>query len=103
MPIVGYLLANASGHTVPFYNLLLPAIIGDSRGTAQILFQIHAWSAYTLLILLTLHVFAALRHEYVLRDNTLRRMTPLPAQQAPAEQAQQEGGPRTSAGTSTRP
>jgi cytochrome b561 len=102
MPIVGYLLANAGGHTVPFYNLHLPAIIGKDQGLAQTLWRIHAWSAYTILLLLTLHVLAALRHEYVLKDNTLRRMTPLPARHAPTASAGRDGGPRTGAGTSTR-
>jgi cytochrome b561 len=78
MPIVGYLLVNASGHAVPFYTIQLPAIIGPNKTLAHTLLPLHIAAAFALMVLVALHIVGALRHEFVLKDNTLRRMTFLP-------------------------
>lgn len=78
MPIVGYLLVNAAGEAVPFYTTQLPAVIGPTKTLTHILLPLHAAGAFALIALVVLHAAAALRHELVLKDNTLRRMTFLP-------------------------
>ncbi|MGA7982648.1 MAG: cytochrome b [Chromatiaceae bacterium] len=83
MPIVGYLTVNAAGHPVPFFTVELPAVIGKSAVLKDILAPIHSAGAFVLIALVVLHAAAALRHEFLLKDNTLRRMTPLPLRQTP--------------------
>jgi cytochrome b561 len=77
MPIVGYLLVNAAGHQMPFFTVELPPLIGKSAPLKDILAWIHSGGAFALIALIVLHAAAALRHELILKDDTLRRMTPL--------------------------
>ena len=76
-PITGYLLFSAGGHPVPFYGWTLPAAFGPSESLGAVLFYAHLVGAALLLAAVALHVAGALRHELVLKDNTLRRMTPM--------------------------
>lgn len=78
MPAGAYLAVNAKGRTVPFFGLDLPILIGKSDALASIIMTMHVAGAFTLTALVILHVSAALRHEFMLKDSTLRRMTPLP-------------------------
>jgi cytochrome b561 len=83
MPIVGYLTVNAAGHPVPFFTVELPAVIAKSAALKDILAPMHSAGAFVLVTLVVLHAAAALRHEFLLKDNTLRRMTPLPLRETP--------------------
>lgn len=78
MPIGAYIAVNANGHAVPFFGASLPILIGENKGLASFFIGAHVVGAFTLTALAALHVAAALRHEFMLKDNTLRRMTPLP-------------------------
>ncbi len=78
LPIGGYLLVNAAGVKVPFYGVELPALLAKNDLLADLISFIHIGGAFLLILLILLHVAAALRHEFVLKDNTVRRMTPLP-------------------------
>ncbi|MBL8660429.1 MAG: cytochrome b [Rhodospirillales bacterium] len=77
MPAGAYLAVNAHGHTVPFFGLELPILIGKSETASDIIMTTHVAGAFILSALVVVHAIAALRHEFVLKDNTLRRMTPL--------------------------
>ena len=78
LPIGGYLMVNAHGFAVPFFGIEMPKLLQKNELLADTFFLLHAGGAFTLMALILLHVAAALRHEFLLRDNTLRRMTPLP-------------------------
>lgn len=77
MPIGGYVLVNAHGHAVPFFGAELPQLIPANEALEETVEVVHIAGAFTIIGLVILHVVGALRHEFVLRDNTLRRMTPL--------------------------
>ena len=68
---------NARGYAVPFFGIELPKLL-PKNDPWRTRFYLHAGGAFVLMALILLHVAAALRHEFLLRDNTLRRMTPLP-------------------------
>jgi cytochrome b561 len=86
-PIGGYLLVNAHGFAVPFFGIELPKLLQKNESLADAFFLLHACGAFVLIALILLHVAAALRHEFLLGDNTLRRMTALPDRQIePASQ-----------------
>jgi cytochrome b561 len=78
MPISGYLMVNAHGFAVPFSGIELPRLLDKNKAWGDALESLHIGGAFTLMGLILLHVAAALRHEFLLKDNTLRRMTPLP-------------------------
>lgn len=76
MPIGGYLLVSAHGQPVPFFGAELPAAIGKSERLQGLIWVMHASGGFLLIALIALHVAAALRHAWLLRDGVLRRMTP---------------------------
>lgn len=83
LPVGAYLAVSARGRPVPFWGLELPGIIGKNEALADFIIGIHVAGAFALIALILLHVAAALRHEFILKDNTLRRMTPLPLRPHP--------------------
>lgn len=74
LPIGGYLMVGAEGYRIPFYGTSLPPLTGENEGLADAIELIHVGGATVLSLLIILHVVAALRHEFLLRDNVLRRM-----------------------------
>jgi cytochrome b561 len=77
MPIVGYIANSAYGAPTPFFGLLeLPPIVEKNEALSTPLFAIHRWVGWLLIILVLIHVGAALYHHFVRDDNVLRRMLP---------------------------
>jgi cytochrome b561 len=77
MPIVGYFANSAFGASTPFFGLFdLPPMIGKNEALATPLFAIHRWMGWLLIILVLMHVGAALFHYFIRRDNVLQRMLP---------------------------
>ena len=65
------------GAQTPFFGLFnLPAIVSKNEALATLLFTIHRWVGYLLIILILMHVGAALYHQFIRRDNVLKRMLP---------------------------
>ncbi|MBK8210713.1 MAG: cytochrome b [Rhodospirillales bacterium] len=95
LPLGGWLMVNARGYRVSFFGLELPALIAKNQPLAEIVFKFHAGGAFLLAGLIVLHVGAALRHEFLLKDNTLRRMTPLPPRTDPLVQSTAFTGSRS--------
>ncbi|HET6520848.1 MAG TPA: cytochrome b [Geminicoccaceae bacterium] len=78
LPITGYLMASARGYPITFYGLNVPRLVGPDETLATAFFYGHFVGVALTVLSLALHVAGALRHEFILRDNTLRRMTSLP-------------------------
>jgi cytochrome b561 len=77
LPVLGWLTANAYGHTLRLFGLLpLPTLIARDRELGNGLQDWHVDAAWLLLALALGHVAAALWHHYVCRDNVLRSMQP---------------------------
>jgi cytochrome b561 len=77
IPLSGWVYSSATGVSVVYLGLFpLPDLVGKDKALAGILWAVHATLNFTLLALVIVHVGAALRHEYVDRDDTLRRMLP---------------------------
>ncbi len=76
MPLTGWLLLSASGKPIPFFGLELPALVGENKGLAEQLKEIHEVAGTAGYYLIGLHAAAALYHHYIVRDNTLIRMLP---------------------------
>lgn len=87
IPLSGWALVSASPKSIPtilFGILPLPAMpffdgVTDQNARKVIsdtISEQHEWLAYTMIALLVLHIGAALRHHWMLNDETLLRMTP---------------------------
>lgn len=76
MPLLGWTMVSAHGHTVPFYGLSLPQIVGEDKAFGHDLEEIHEFIGNALYFVIGLHVLAALAHHYMFRDNTLTRILP---------------------------
>lgn len=74
MPLLGWTMVSAGGHSVPFYGLSLPPIVGENKAFAHQLEEIHEFLGNALYYVIGLHAIGALFHHYVLKDNTLLRM-----------------------------
>lgn len=78
LPLLGWAMSSAAGKDVHFFGLTLPALVGEDEDLADTLQALHIDAAWALLLLVTLHLAAALWHHFVLRDHTLRMMLPRP-------------------------
>jgi cytochrome b561 len=75
LPLSGWLLSSAAGFPMSFLGLaLLPDLVAASDPLFRLLALAHRWLAAALAALVALHAGAALRHRFVLRDDTLARM-----------------------------
>lgn len=57
-----------------FWAFELPPIWAVDRPLSEMLFAVHRTTGFILIVLLVVHVGAALFHHYVLKDDVLRRM-----------------------------
>jgi cytochrome b561 len=77
IPASGYLYSSAAGLQVVYLGVLpLPTIIGPDKALKATLRLVHIALNYTLLVLVVMHVLAALKHHFVDRDGLLGRMLP---------------------------
>jgi len=79
MPLTGWLASSAGGREIEWFGLfqwpLLP--VEGGRETARSLMGLHELVMKGLYVLIALHVLAALKHQFIDRDNVLHRMIPL--------------------------
>lgn len=74
MPLSGWLMSSAGEFPIPFFGLHMPALIGKDENLAEFFGEAHEILAYTLLLVLALHVAGALKHHVIDKDETLQRM-----------------------------
>jgi cytochrome b561 len=75
-PLSGYIGSAVSGYPVRYFGLLLPAWAPKSIPLKDLLSSVHLISSWVLIAAITIHVAAALKHQFVDRDKLLRRMWP---------------------------
>jgi len=77
MPLTGWIMSSARGFPVSWFNLfVLPDLAPKSATLYHAMVDLHAALAIALAVTVALHVAGALKHHFVLRDDTLRRMLP---------------------------
>lgn len=78
MPLSGWLGSAAHGFDVTWFGLVgLPTFAIRNLSLSRIMFKIHFWLAISLGLVLLVHISAAIRHHFVLKDDVLRRMLSL--------------------------
>jgi cytochrome b561 len=75
VPLAGWIYSNATGYRVVYLGKLpLPNLVARDKDLAADWLQVHHLLAWTLAVVIGLHVLAALHHQFIVRDNTMRRM-----------------------------
>ena len=78
MPLSGWTMSSARGFPVSWFGFIqLPDLVPKNKALYHTLLTTHGTLALVLGAVVTLHVAAALKHHFVLRDDVLRRMLPL--------------------------
>lgn len=79
LPLTGWIMSSARGFPVSWFNLVqLPNLVAPRPALYHAMVLTHVVLAVALGLTLILHVAAAIRHHFVLRDEVLRRMLPGP-------------------------
>ena len=77
----GYLISTADGRSIDVFGLFsLPAIVTDIPNQEDIAGAVHWYLALSLIGLAVLHALAALKHQFINRDRTLKKMLGIPPQ-----------------------
>ncbi|MDE2337708.1 MAG: cytochrome b [Gammaproteobacteria bacterium] len=77
LPLTGWIMSSARGFPVSWFNLFqLPNLVGRNAALYHAMVRTHVLLAIALGLILVLHIAAALKHHFVLKDDTLRRMLP---------------------------
>lgn len=77
-PLTGWMYTSASGYGAEFFGWVdIPDFVPVNEDLADGMEDIHETIARVLPVLVAVHVAAALRHHFLLKDNILRRMLPL--------------------------
>lgn len=73
--ISGYFISTADGRGIEVFNMFVVPSLGELFiNQEDIAGFIHEWLAYSLIALTTMHALAALKHHFIDKDSTLKRM-----------------------------
>jgi cytochrome b561 len=77
MPLSGWTMSSARGFPVSWFGFFtLPDLVPKNKALYNALVLTHISLSYVLYAVVALHVAAALKHHFMLRDDVLRRMLP---------------------------
>jgi len=86
MPLSGWIMSTASNHIPNYFGLFkipFPGI-GQDKALAEFMETSHYILAWSITIILTLHVLGALKHHFIYKNNIVRRMLLGPSHSARA-------------------
>jgi cytochrome b561 len=77
MPLTGWMMTSARGFPVSWFGFFqLPDFVPKNKALYDAMKETHDTLALALYAIVTLHVVAALKHHFVMKDDVLRRMLP---------------------------
>jgi cytochrome b561 len=77
MPFSGWVINSAADFPLKWFGLFrIPQIVGPNEGLQDIAELVHFTLSWTILAVLALHIVAALRHHFVMKNEVLLRMLP---------------------------
>lgn len=77
MPLSGWVMSSAKGIAISVYGwFTLPAIVAENKELARLAVDVHEITAWVLIGCIVLHLSGALKHHFIDKDSTLRRMFP---------------------------
>jgi cytochrome b561 len=73
--VTGYLIATSENRPIEVFELFnVPVVIQAFEEQEDIAGIIHEWAAYALMAFVGLHILGALKHHFIDKDKTLKRM-----------------------------
>lgn len=76
-PITGWMMSSAANFPVSYFGwFTLPNLLAPDKGLEELLHDVHENLFLALVALSVLHVAAALKHHFWLKDDVLKRMLP---------------------------
>ena len=77
MPLTGWMMSSASNYPVSWFGFVqLPDLVGPDHDLKELLRDVHHTLAKVLIALASLHLLAALKHQFLNRDGLILRMLP---------------------------
>ena len=76
MPLVGFLASNFTKYGVKYFGVQIGPFFGENQAVRDGLQEIHEVLSYVLLVLVVVHIVAALKHLLIDRDQVFQRMLP---------------------------
>jgi cytochrome b561 len=77
MPVSGWLMSSAKAYGVSWFNLFaFPDLVGKNEQLYDTMHSLHGWLFATLVLVAALHIAGALKHQFIDRNDVLRRMLP---------------------------
>ena len=78
IPLSGWLMSSATGFQVVYLGVLpIPDLLGKDKAMAEQLKELHEALNWLMVVVVALHIAAALKHHLIDRDDVLARMLPL--------------------------
>jgi cytochrome b561 len=75
MPWSGYIMATTAGRTFNFFQLFtVPTLINGTPALGQKAYGLHTSVAIIAVIVVSIHILAAIKHQFIDKDNVLKRM-----------------------------
>ena len=75
--VLGWLFASFRGWSISYFYLFpLPMLASDNASAGKAIDGLHQAAEWTLLVLIGVHILAALAHIFIYRDRILQRMLP---------------------------
>jgi len=75
LPVSGYIYVASGNDPIELYRLItLPALPSLTKPTAELIYTIHSYTAYTCAALVLVHFMAALKHHFADGNTVLKRM-----------------------------
>ena len=77
IPLSGWWISDTSRIPFKLYNnIRVPDLMDADKASSELAAEVHEVLIIALVVLIVVHVLAALRHHFVLKDDTLKRMLP---------------------------
>ncbi|HOZ65905.1 MAG: cytochrome b [Burkholderiaceae bacterium] len=77
VPLLGWAYSSAAGFPIVLFGVLpLPDLLTVDKEFAKLIKELHEVSAIALMALALLHIAAALKHQFIDKDNLVSRMLP---------------------------
>ena len=77
IPLSGWLMSSAKGYQTVWFGVLpLPDLLGKDKQLGDMLAELHGALNGLMMLMIVVHVLAALKHHFIDRDDILKRMLP---------------------------
>lgn len=83
IPLSGWLMSSAKGYQTVWFGVLpIPDLLGKDKQLGDALAEVHGALNSVLVLVVLIHVAAALKHHFIHRDDVLRRILPARKQES---------------------